>query len=445
MGLDHTSDKDLYEQTVYSTEDSPSHRLLVKLWISWAVLDGIFGLFSFVVWLAIARSKRARSSPFNMYLLLLMLPDWFYNFNFCISSTMNAINGAYYGFKMCMWQSWYSVWGIGANAWLNALMAWEILKMLKSSRQLRRYRPPEIRQVCINGVVVYFLVGFFSALGSLELNSLYPLDTALHGSLTCGPKPFSKGQTLIVWLFFAPLFVLIPYVYVLFCVVYIFWNKLLPKRGKRRILSIYFFRIVAIFLVMWGPVAFLIYFFNEFIIETEKEHASIFSVAVWAHFQAVVSAAVTLTKPDVCQAVKNLLSCTPEVDKGSSELELPRFHPRRICWRITRRFSVLFYGRDYRVSEEDDTSLQCNADQNDQPKRSNNDRNWSDLPVQSADNFQFEDESTDAFAVGGETGSQRVSTDVGTDPASGAVRSTDGEADDEEAGGDEEVPSSSEG
>jgi hypothetical protein len=111
-----------------------------------------------------------------------MLPDWFYNFNFAITSTMNAINGSYVGFPMCAWQSWYSVWGIGANAWLNGLMAYEILKMLKSSRQLRRYQPPSRKRVILNGVAVYIAIGVFSALGSLRfVDTFYPLDTAVHG------------------------------------------------------------------------------------------------------------------------------------------------------------------------------------------------------------------------------------------------------------------------
>lgn len=383
----HSSDEDLFNKTV-RTEDSPIESLLVKYWIAWAVLDGCFGLFSLTVWIAIVRSRRARSSPFNIYLLALMLPDWFYNFNFSITSTMNAINGEYWSYQMCAWQSWYSVWGIGANAWLNGLMAWEILRMLRSSHQMRRYQPPTRKQVLFNGAVVYLFIGIFSALGSVRfVDSFYSLDTAVHGSLTCGPKPFNQNQTLIVWLFFAPLFVLIPYVYVLYCVLEIYFRKLLPARGKRRVLSIYFFRIVAVFLIMWGPVAFLIYFFNELVIADDKEHTSIFAVAIWAHFQAVLSASVTLTKPDILQAVKNFLCCREKEDlnKLPSEMTLRRPRQRdRPSWNISKQISYFMNGGVIRNNDEAEPSSM----------KGNNESMviWSDIPVQSGVDFQFDDE-----------------------------------------------------
>ena len=282
-------------------------------------------------------------------------------------------------------------------------MAWEIHKMLKSSRLMRRYNPPEQRRVVINGVTVYILVGLFSALGSLEMNSLYPLDSTLHGSLTCGPKPFTKGQTLIVWMFFAPLFVLLPYIYVLYSVLDIYWRKLLPARGKRRILSIYFFRIVAIFLIMWGPVAFLIYFVNELIIKMNKEHASIFAVAVWAHFQAVLSAAVTLTKPNIYHAVINYLTYQPsendteEFTEGSSG----NCRNSRPANRLPHGFAVFFLGKAVRDSNNSikPSRVEGSSKQSDGPIGFAENHIWSDMPIQSVIDFQFTDKVVEALVL----------------------------------------------
>jgi predicted sulfurtransferase len=212
----------------------------------------------------------------------------------------------------------------------------------------------------------------------------------MTGSLTCGPKPYNQQQTLIVWLFFAPFFVLIPYVYVLYCVIVIYFQKLLPARGKRRILSIYFFRIVAIFLIMWGPVAFLIYFFNEFVIDDDKQHASIFAVAVWAHLQAVFSAAVTLTKPDILQAVISFLCCRRQKGIGESPLTIET-HTKPNCddlgsssWNLLKRFGFFLNGCAVRDSDEQRHASKSRV--------SESAAQYDDILKQSEVDFQFEDE-----------------------------------------------------
>ena len=45
---------------------APSDKRLRILWIVWALLFLVFGLFSFFVWLSLVLSKKVRKSPFNV-------------------------------------------------------------------------------------------------------------------------------------------------------------------------------------------------------------------------------------------------------------------------------------------------------------------------------------------------------------------------------------------
>ena len=170
---------------------------------------------------------------------------------------------------------------------------------------------------------------------------------------------------------------------------------------------------------MWGPVAFLIYFFNEVVIDDDKEHWSIFAVAVWAHFQAVLSAAVTLTKPDIYQAVKDFLSCKSRDSSGglvhadepssqqiSAEVSQRSFtRPPFSRWSFSRRVHFFLMGNEERNTEDQPNSdgrfvVNPAAGGHDEAAsnvaevwRSKEAEIWSDLPVQSHVDFQFEDES----------------------------------------------------
>jgi hypothetical protein len=87
-----------------------------------------------------------------------------------------------------------------------------------------------------------------------------------------------------------------------------FYSKLLPPQGKRRVLTIYFFRMAFVFLLMWIPNAFVNYFFP-------RTPAYLKWIIIgWSHWQGLVAAATSLLKPDIWQAVRDFLlcSCCPE-------------------------------------------------------------------------------------------------------------------------------------
>jgi hypothetical protein len=166
---------------------------------------------------------------------------------------LNAAAGHYVSQGMCLWQSWYIIWGVSTNAWLNAVVMFEIHRMLKSSRIRKRYFPPTKRRVNWNALYVNLWTAFVASWGLYSFPWL-PHQTSVLGGLTCNPVQHDPKSTLFLWLCFMPCFFLVPYFYAVYVAVDVWKNNLLPPKGRRRFIAIYFFRIVAVLVVMWGPV-----------------------------------------------------------------------------------------------------------------------------------------------------------------------------------------------
>lgn len=136
------------------------------------------------------------------------------------------------------------VWGAGSNCWLNAVVAHEVHKMLRSSHIRKRYFPPTRQRVACNAAVVYVyctVLGVVSIIG-WDLN-----PTRSEAGLICVPLPADVGSEVFFWLVFTPAFMVVPIMYVQYVVFDIWRQNLLPPKGKRRLIGVYFFRIVVVF------------------------------------------------------------------------------------------------------------------------------------------------------------------------------------------------------
>lgn len=320
---------------------------LVLMWTCWAVLFSIFTFICLFVWLAITLSKKVRRSPFNLYLIYLMIPDWFYTINCAITCTLNVVAGHYYSQSMCYWQSFYIIWGIGGNAWLNAVICSQVHRMLRSSYDRRHYRPPTKRAVTIHALLVNVGILLLAGVGIFSMRG-WPIRTMAASGLTCLPLEYNKMSTIFMWCVYLPLWIGIPYFYVVYVAVDIWWRRLMPPRGRRRALAIYFFRIVGVFVLMWGPVFVMTYAFAG------MSPWLVFVASIWAHMQASVSAVVALLKPDVAEAARQLATCKLSALLG---------------W-----------------VEEDVSHL---------PRKWSTAKEYEDVPVQSSVDFRFVDETSE--------------------------------------------------
>lgn len=168
-----------------------------------------------------------------------------------------------------------------------------------------RYKPPSNTKIACVGISVYLIIAgiAFAAVSDIPL---FPKNS-YHASLACGPGAYTLAQNLFFWFVFIPVVVMIPYVYVVYVIYDVYRNNLLPPRGKRRIFTTFFFRIVGVFCIMWIPFVAMIYFVSVYFVDSSKGHWVVFWAGTWAHLQAAVSAALTLTKPDILAATKSLL------------------------------------------------------------------------------------------------------------------------------------------
>lgn len=147
----------------------------------------------------------------------------------------------------------------GANAWLNAVIAREIHKMLRCSHHRQRYFPPKRRVVALHAIVVYLWAAVVASLGIIPGGGVLPMTTLRLGA-GCTPVEYNTASTIFFFTLYLPLFCLIPVTYVLYVAFDVFRKKLLPLTGKTRELAIYFFRLIAIFVFMWLPTLIFVFF-----------------------------------------------------------------------------------------------------------------------------------------------------------------------------------------
>eukprot|EP00934_Nitzschia_sp_Nitz4_P006917 Nitzschia sp. Nitz4//scaffold412_size15754//9409//10414//NITZ4_008872-RA/size15754-processed-gene-0.18-mRNA-1//-1//CDS//3329551327//6907//frame0 len=226
------------------TRAGPSDEHAVIMWSIYSPLLFIFSFVVVIVSLAIVTNPKVRRNPFNKYILFLSFPDWVYTFFCAITCLLSALNDGYYSWGMCQFQTFYLTFGSSANAWLNGLMAWEVYKLLRSSYVRRRYFPPSDRQVYLTSFACYGIALFSASLPMLGTIVDWLPQAGLQAGFLCLQAQENLTHMLVFWLFMAPIHFVVPYLYAAW-VFYdvVFRSKLLPPKGKRRELTVFFFRV----------------------------------------------------------------------------------------------------------------------------------------------------------------------------------------------------------
>lgn len=304
-----------HSHSVYDRiEAAPSDAALHLMWKILGSVTFLVTLMCSAVLLGILCHPPTRRKAFNLYILFLTIPDWIYSGMCIFTCWLSAAAGHFSSTEMCRFQSFYLVFGLSANAWINGIVAWEVYRLLTCSRIRQRYIPPKCREVVTRVIVVYLYCALVAALplwGSSPSTSDPAMEdgllprVGLVSGIFCYPSTYSLASDLFYWLVYNPLSFGIPYLYV-FWVFYdvVIRSKLLPPMGKRRHLSIFFFRISFVFLAMWMPAIVLMFMFRG-----RVSPWVIYAVGTWSHTQGFVSAAIACCKPDIYTAVKQLVLC----------------------------------------------------------------------------------------------------------------------------------------
>lgn len=294
-----TAESSKYEKSIAA----PSDHDLVLMWTIWGTLLSILSLILLVIFLAVMSSKKARRNSFNLYLLFMIGPNMYYSSQCAITCAWNAILGHYQSSPMCLYQSWYLIFGSGANSWMIAVIAYELHRLLRFSRRRQRYFPPRRARVVTVSLLVYAWVAFLAFWGILSFPWL-PHDTNAQNGAFCIPiETNRRGSQITGWLLFLPLLIMIPFAYTLVVIADVVWNKLLPQRGAARVLAVYFFRLAGLYALTWAPTFVVLYAVRD------QGPWVTWGWGTISHLHGLLAALVALWKPDIAQAFRSFVSC----------------------------------------------------------------------------------------------------------------------------------------
>ena len=286
---------------------APSDDDLRLMWILWATLASVVTIFVLTEFLAILFSPvpSTRRNPFNVYLLYLMVPDLWFAAACAVTCVINAHVGHFFSPGLCRFQSFYVVWAVTANSWLNAAIARQLHTMLSSSNLRMRYHVPTRWRVTYEALTVYGLATFVASWIFVPSQWL-PHRTAAISGQACIPVEYSRASSIFFFVVYVPFMTLIPLVYTGWVGFDIWYHGLMPPVGRRRLLARYFMRIIAVFVTMWLPFIVLVYVVaGNFWLEPWV----LWIGGAFGHLQAACSAAMSLLKPDVAQAFRDFLQC----------------------------------------------------------------------------------------------------------------------------------------
>jgi len=331
---------------------APSDSQMHNMWTAWSVVFFLFATFNLVVFLAVLLKKKTRRNPFNQYLLYIMFPDLILTATCAIQCAFLAAAGGYTDPALCKFQSFYLTWACAADSWLNAVVAFEVHRLLKASNRRLRYFPPTNKIVACRAVSVYLLAAFIASWSIVSISWLPHRTNALKG-LVCVPVEFSRASTIFFWVVFFPSLIAIPLVYAVYVTCHVLYNGLLPPSGKMREISIFFLRIIIVFVVMWLPGLVVMFAVGG------SSPWALYISGIWAHMQGTVSAAVCMIKLDIRLAVKDFVTCRTfqlnrEFDKRNNSStrfdDTSSLHYSSSSWRLSSTRNI---------AEKIDPSLQA--------------------------------------------------------------------------------------
>lgn len=280
---------------------APSDETMATQWILFVTILTLSLLLMIFVFISTLRDKSTRRNSFNTYILFLLGPDILFNMCCILSCGLNVQVGRYISVDGCVFQSLYIMFAVTSSAWINAIAAYQLHRMLKCSRKALRYHPPTRRQVTTHCLSVYVFSIFMATWSNWGQESWWPIRNNVYSGVFCLPMPFDTKSTLFFYLLYAPLVFFLPFFYICYVVADMIYNKLLPHRNQRKTLMV-FLRLLLVYFVMWVPALGLVFVGGNWL-----STWWVFFGAVWAHLQGAVSAAICLFKPDIQRACQKSL------------------------------------------------------------------------------------------------------------------------------------------
>ena len=264
--------------------------------------------------LQVSQQRRRRGkrpySTYNLYLVYLSLVDlgwsvpsiaaqWsddkfyprFYSM-FRVSSSSNSSGGIPPPIEEILASSY-----VVANVWINAIIAYQILRILQASGRSQALAQPSLMRVNLQGGGTLF-GAFILGVGLYYNFYTYGWD---------GPRP-NSGPVVCALCFF-------PFFYVIGVTILVVWRRYIPSATNRpsvldravRGLALYFFRISAVFFGIWGPTGVNVMLVQELPKVRENGFLVFATLILWA-LQPMITFCIALSKPDVNKYIKDLVT-----------------------------------------------------------------------------------------------------------------------------------------
>jgi len=211
----------------------------IDFWdISGSVISALSVIICIVVVGSVLWSKKIQVNGFNLYLVLLLVPDVCYNLYYFTHRLIRMQYDVYPFPSQCIMGSIFTYAYTSINFWINVLIAHEIYQMLQDSHQGRRSKPS--RGVVLRRVsIVYVLSIILAILWTVNTKPFY--DVRLDSRL-CTPKPHDTMSSAICYTMIS-LITAIPCIYIIYITHKVHKRKLLPPSGQSRFIALYFLRI----------------------------------------------------------------------------------------------------------------------------------------------------------------------------------------------------------
>ncbi len=218
-------------------------------------------------------------STYNLYLVYSAFVDLIFPVSFMINSEF-PLEAALHG-----------------NLWINAIIVYQVLVLLRASKQSKRINQPSLMKVNLQA-------------GSVIVGMIL---------LTVIPMLVPTSYTVLISIWYGLYF--IPIIFVIGVTIFVKYKDYLPPsngtapRDKAvRGLALFFFRVILVFLVIWIPIMALTMvniFTNlessdQFRYDCTTNSASMFLIG----FQPILNFFLISTKPDVKKYIKDLVTLT---------------------------------------------------------------------------------------------------------------------------------------
>ena len=217
-----------------------------------AAVNALVTISSLILILAILSSKKIRRNSFNLYLLYIALPDFFAGFSCFLTCVMSIPNATYYSEAMCGFQAFYLSFSITCNGWMNALIVYQVHKLLRFSHNRRRYFPPTRKEVTYQASAIYIYAIAIGLLSTFNIQGS-PIKVINWSGFVCFPIDSEYRWGWFYFLVYIPLVVIIPCTYAFGAMFHIYWYGLLPKQGRTLTIALFLLRIICLYFFVWTP------------------------------------------------------------------------------------------------------------------------------------------------------------------------------------------------